>query len=416
MLLTLFALLFLAPFSVRAASGAFELVNVDSLLEKYKIHNPVENLHDFSTDENGENHAFLFIDSQKNVEVFRNGTMLYHGTLPWSCSISVGAFIMTDDGHVLFTPDCKTLYVDTKSMNSDSKMSVGIQGGYSYRNGIVYYLSKNAVMQFDVKTKAKKMLFRHPEQLLWLEMQGQNLMYLGKRERGMLKKSESSGFKDTDTVKWGDLKTYAPVYTVYVNGKSVGKKTGLFPPNALGHDGMPFFTSETGQSFNIYAGKSIYKKLDQYGGIVVDDFGSVWLYSTDSKTSQSSLIRDGQTLKLPRIKDFAFLTSSKEHFSILGLLDSDSSLYEVILDGEPIGEPVQLKPWLSINDQISIGDDQHVYIRSATKDNIGIALDNGKRVFQKDFKHIWKLLFNNGKIFVYGSNTIPKYYEMQPNN
>lgn len=434
--ITIVALMSFIGISHTAEVQKFELHNIAEILKNYHIQEPLNSIVDIATDAKGKNFAFLFIDKKyayvdsigvsRNLaaRIYLNDKKIYEGG--WeeagACvSFSSNLFDMTDDAHVLFVPDCMSLYVDGKLVGISRNASRGLGRGYAYSNGKLIFPSgtiikgsnrvkeDDVIKEFNLANKKTKVLFRHRgKEIDLLQVANGNIAYLLK-EGNRLVRSEPSSFPNTSDVTWGDISYYESVWGVYVNGKKI-KSNVVNPMLFLSSNGTTYTYEETKDGYILYAGKNSYATgIDLPGIVNEEDAKSIWY--TDFHRNKNdditgfSLFRDKTAKKIPAgLLGIDMFVASNNHYSFLANLSQTGSVFRLVSDGIFIGAPISLHfPSVNNNDNLFFGMNGKLYMRAENTENKGFMSENGLPIFAKEFTDILLIRKESNKaISIYG--------------
>ena len=239
--------------------------DVNELLFSLQIKEPSANLVGFTATPTGDHHGFLF-DNGQSTAIYRDGEKVYSG-MSSKCSQQAYFFWMTDDGHLVYTPNCTSLYLDdTLLVNNSTVLEMGVTNA-AYEKGVFYYINGSSIEGYKPSTKKRDVLYKHNVvRILYLRKNGEHIAYA----------TEESFEK----------------YAIYRDGKKLADQKIDNPTNfLLTKEGDVYYFTYNDDKYSIYKDKRKFFTGKGIGAsIFEDDNGVVWHASYINNTDPNKII------------------------------------------------------------------------------------------------------------------------------
>ena len=354
-------------------------VDVQKLLQANGIHQPVANLRALVSDADGTRHGFL-IDTGRGISVYRDSVTLYNGAGS-ACTDEPFLFWMTPDGHLVFTPDCSTLYFDGTVVSSKNLVIKAARESAVYVGGFLIYPEKTLVKKFDPSTKKSKILYSEPgENILFIRAKGDHVAYTTSSHLGN---------------------------RIYVDGRKVA--TGIDNPwNFLLLDnGDVYYFSQNGRDFTLWKNDQSFLSAEGHGGFIfADGRNRVWHVSYQVLATVAHIYLGYDNYRNVLEDTIAnvegVMAFQGDHFAARAQVPKSDN-FSLLKDGKFIGDKFEFARGKKDFNGLFFAGNGKVYMRNFNRGR-WYAYEDGKKILSTVFTNVWLVQERTGgDVAVYGA-------------
>lgn len=368
-------------FAAGSDAAGYEAYDVESLLQSLSIREPISDLKAMAASSDGKHHGFAFSNG-KYAKVFRDGAMVYSGD-SGMCFMTAFLFRMTEDGHLLYSRDCSSLYVDDQKVFEENNVLAYGQDSVTYENGTLYYPYGDDVMAYDIAKKKGRALYSHPKtQVLYLRKDGKYIAY-------SVLDSSGRAF-------------------LYLNGKKVSSVKISNPSNfLLTRKGDVYYFTEQNTRYSVYKNKGKFFTGAGKSGFLFDDGqNNAWHVSYIDGDAFELFLYKGSTKKNLFPSDVGnaegYMVFQEDAFAGRVLKKGTSDDFYLMKNGKTVGSKFSFASLKDYNGPF-FGEDGKVYMRNFDGTRWQASQD-GKVILRDEFENVWLVMKqSDGKAAVFGT-------------